>query len=240
MKTPFALTLLAVAFALPACKSSDKADRYAPPPNDGSAPANSADVVDNPSITTGQPKFDKPRANGGGSGGSTGGGSANAASAGPDVVDRPSIVAPVATDGPATITGQDVVDRPDETSSATAMKGFKYIDPVTDEPITGGGHIGYYGSYEVRFQNADNAKQWAALPRARRAVLAAPQVLAEKGITNRTCPLTGETLTAAAAPVRYEVKIIGFATVTDANQFRALKKEAQAKLIAQWRAGQKP
>lgn len=236
MKTPFALTLLAVALALPACKSSDKADRYAPPPNDGSAPANSSDVVDNPSITTGEPKFDKPRTGGG----SAGGGSANAASGGPDVVDRPSIVAPTPTDGPATITGQDVVDRPDETSNATRMKGFTYIDPVTDEPVTGKGHIGYFGSYEVRFQNADNAKQWAALPRARRAVLAAPQVLAEKGITNRTCPLTGETLTAAAAPVRYEGKIIGFATTSDANQFRALKKEAQAKLIAQWRAGQKP
>lgn len=40
---------IALLLVTAACSSNPK-DRYAPPPNDGSVSANSADVVDNPSM----------------------------------------------------------------------------------------------------------------------------------------------------------------------------------------------
>lgn len=235
MKTPLSSMALLAACLLFGC-GPNKADRYTPPPNDGSAPANSEDVVDNPSIQTGGPaKWDKKAPSG--QGGS--GGSGSAGSTGPDVVDAPSITA--AKPGEAdTVQGMDVVDRPSEVAKATAMKGFKYIDPISGEPITGEGHIGYYGMWQVRFQNGDNAKQFASLPKAKRAKVATVQVLAQKGITNTTCPMTGATLDAAAAPVKYDGKIIGFATVADANQFRSLNKEKQAQMIEKWKQSPNP
>lgn len=50
------LALLVLAAA--ACGSNPK-DRYVPPPNDGSVSANSADVVDNPSMPNNAPKQPK-------------------------------------------------------------------------------------------------------------------------------------------------------------------------------------
>jgi hypothetical protein len=63
-----------------------------------------------------------------------------------------------------------------------------------------------------------------------------PQVLAQRHITNTVCPLTGATLDANASPVTWDGKTIGFASAADANQFRSLKKEQQAKIIEKWRA----
>jgi len=88
--------------------------------------------------------------------------------------------------------------------------------------------------WKVHFENAENAAQFASLAPAKRAKLAAPQVLKAKGISNETCPLTGEPLTAAAAPVRYEGRVIGFASVADANQFNSLTKKKQAQMIEKW------
>jgi hypothetical protein len=52
--------------------------------------------------------------------------------------------------------------------------------------------------------------------------------------------MTGETLTALAAPVTWDGTTIGFASMADANQFRAFTKEKQAAVIAAWRnAGSK-
>lgn len=50
-----ALTVLALACAAAGC-ASNPADRYEAPPNDGSVSANSADVVDNPSMPDNAPK----------------------------------------------------------------------------------------------------------------------------------------------------------------------------------------
>lgn len=108
------------------------------------------------------------------------------------------------------------------------------IDPISREPVAGEGFVGYYGMWKVHFESAENAAQFASLAPAKRAKLAAPQVLKAKGIPNETCPLTGEPLTAAAAPVRYEGQVIGFASVADANQFNALTKKKQAQIIGKW------
>ncbi len=50
-----ALACLALACAAVGC-ASNPADRYEAPPNDGSVSANSADVVDNPSMPDNAPK----------------------------------------------------------------------------------------------------------------------------------------------------------------------------------------
>lgn len=103
------------------------------------------------------------------------------------------------------------------------------------EEIAGAGQTGYYGAYELHFCSKGDAEQFVSLPRDKKAKLAAPQVLEAKKITNKSCPLTGEELTAAAAPVVYESQIIGFATVADANQFKSLPAAKQKDLIAKWR-----
>jgi len=74
------------------------------------------------------------------------------------------------------------------------------------------------------------------MPISKRAKLCAPQVLEQKGITNATCPLTGERLTASAGPVKYEGQTIGFASLSDANQFKSLPKTQQKKTIDKWMA----
>lgn len=122
------------------------------------------------------------------------------------------------------------------TSAAPAKSAKKYWTcPVCGMEFKGDGHVGYYGVYPVHFCSRVDAEQFTALPPDKRATLAAPQVLSQKKITNSTCPLTGETLTAAAAPVKYEGEIIGFASTADANQFMSLTKAKQQSTIDRWR-----
>lgn len=90
--------------------------------------------------------------------------------------------------------------------------------------------------WEVHFCSRPDAEQFAVMPREKRAKLAAVQVLPQKKISNATCPITGQTLTAAAAPVTYEGVVIGFASVADANQFSSLPAAKKKSLIDQWRS----
>jgi hypothetical protein len=149
-----------------------------------------------------------------------------------DVVDNPAIVPSYGSDTPRRAT-----DSADRTAARPARGGAdetEIVDPITQEPVDGSGHIGYFGQWQVRFNSAASAAQFAALPRAKRAALAAAQVLPKKGIHNSICPLTGETLTALAAQVTWDGTVIGFASMADANQFRAFTKEKQAAVIAAW------
>lgn len=108
--------------------------------------------------------------------------------------------------------------------------------PVTGETVTDLDAAAYFESYPVYCKGRENARQFASLESTQRARLAAEQVLPQKGIANATCPLTGETLTANAAAVSFEGAVIGFASAADAAQFRSLKAEKQAKLIADWKS----
>ena len=108
--------------------------------------------------------------------------------------------------------------------------------PVTGETVTELDEAAYFESYPVYCSGRANARQFASLESSQRARFAADQVLAQKGIANKTCPLTGEPLTATAAAVVFDGATIGFATPADANQFRSLKPERQSKLIADWKA----
>jgi len=159
-----------------------------------------------------------------------------------DVVDNPPITpnspnlsAPPAdtytappNDGSVAANSADVVDNPSMTTATECL------DPITKEPVVGSSHVGYYGQWQLRFISADTAAQFAALPRAKRNKLGAAQVLPQKGIRNSVCPLTGETLTAQAAPVTWDGKIIGFATGADANRFRLMNKDKQSKIMTTW------
>jgi hypothetical protein len=149
-----------------------------------------------------------------------------------DVVDNPAIVPSSGSDTP-----RRTAEGADRTAARLARGGAnetEVVDPITQEPVDGSGHIGYFGQWQVRFNSAASAAQFAALPRAKRAALAAAQVLPKKGIHNSICPVTGETLTALAAPVTWDGTVIGFASMADANQFRAFTKEKQAAVIAAW------
>jgi hypothetical protein len=108
--------------------------------------------------------------------------------------------------------------------------------PITGEPVTELDEAAYFESFPVYCKGRDSARQFAALAMPKRALYGAEQVLPQKGISNATCPITGESLTAAAAAVVYQGRTIGFASLADANQFRALKPERQAKLIERWQA----
>jgi hypothetical protein len=108
--------------------------------------------------------------------------------------------------------------------------------PVTGEVVTTSSPNAWYGVFPVYCATFDDARQFSTLSKSQRAKLAAPQVLPQKRIANSTCPLTGEPLTAEAAPVFYEDTIIGFATVADANQFNSLAATKKAKVIETWRA----
>lgn len=125
------------------------------------------------------------------------------------------------------------------TSSATAAParaGQKtWTCPVCGMDFQGNGQVGYFGQYELHFCGRPDAEQYAVLPKEKRAKIAAAQVLPQKQITNTICPLTGEALTAAAAPVTYDGAIIGFASVADANQFKSLPKAKQQSIIDQWK-----
>jgi hypothetical protein len=155
-----------------------------------------------------------------------------------DVVDNPAIVPSYGSDTPRPVA--DGGDRPSTRPARNGTTETEVVDPITQETVTGQGHIGYFGQWQVRFNSSASAEQFAALPRAKRAALAAAQVLPKKGIHNSICPMTGETLTALAAPVTWDGTIIGFASMADANQFRAFTKEKQSAVIAAWRnAGSK-
>ena len=110
--------------------------------------------------------------------------------------------------------------------------------PVTGEPVTDADESAFFETYPVYCKGRENARQFASLSATQRARLAKEQVLPQKGIANADCPLTGETLTAAAAPVVYEGRVIGFASLADANQFRSLNAEKKAKLIERWKSEQ--
>ena len=221
---------ISLACALLCGCGSVPADRYQAPPKDGSVNANSADVVDNPGIVPNDPKLGKANPNRYQAPPKDGSVNANSA----DVVDNPGIV-PAANGSGEPTKGMGATERPSEYIAATTMKGFKYIDPITGEPVGANCHVGYYGQWQVRFNNPADAAQFASLPKAKRDKLAAPQVLAQKGITNTVCPLTGATLTAAAAPVKVDGAVVGFATMADANQFRSLKKAKQDSVIEAWK-----
>jgi len=107
-------------------------------------------------------------------------------------------------------------------------------DPLNEHPIVGAGEPGHYGQWELRFENADSAAKFAALPKARRAKLAAAQVLPQRGIPNRVCPLTGITLAADAVPVTWNDRTIGFATAADAHRFREMSRSDQLTVIENW------
>ncbi|MFM7260906.1 MAG: hypothetical protein ACKO3W_09925, partial [bacterium] len=110
------------------------------------------------------------------------------------------------------------------------------VCPVTGETVTVESASAYFECYPVYCFDRASARQFASLEVKQRARLGAEQVLAQKGIANTTCPLSGETLTAAASPALFEGEVIGFASLADANQFRSLPAEKRAKLIAQWKA----
>ena len=149
-----------------------------------------------------------------------------------DVRDNPAIVPSNGSDTPRRVA--DRGDRPATRAARAGATETEVVDPITQESVTGQGHIGYFGQWQVRFNSSASAEQFAALPRAKRATLAAAQVLPKKGIHNSICPMTGETLTALAAPVTWDGTMIGFASMADANQFRAFTKEKQAAVIAAW------
>jgi hypothetical protein len=122
--------------------------------------------------------------------------------------------------------------------TVTPIVQTERLCPITGEPVTEVDEFAFYETYPVYCKGRENARQYASLSAAQRARLGKDQVLPQKGISNATCPLTGEALTAAAAPVVYEGSVIGFASLADANQFRSLNAEKKAKLIAQWKAEQ--
>ncbi|MBL9149364.1 MAG: hypothetical protein JNM94_11780 [Phycisphaerae bacterium] len=110
--------------------------------------------------------------------------------------------------------------------------------PITGEVVSTSSPNAWYGVFPVYCATVSDARQFTTLAKPQRAKLAAAQVLPQKRITNTTCPLTGEPLTAEAAPVLYEEVIIGFATVADANQFNSLAPAKKKKIIDEWRASE--
>ena len=144
-----------------------------------------------------------------------------------DVVDNPGLA-------PAGMSGAGERRRDQPTAGASTAK-LAAIDPISNEPVSTDAHVGYYGQWQVRFNSAANAVRFASLPKAQRDVLAAPQVLAQQGIRNNVCPLTGATLTASAAGVMVDGSMVGFATMADANRFRALERAKQDSIIAAWK-----
>ncbi len=120
---------------------------------------------------------------------------------------------------------------------ASAPRGAKtWTCPISGTEFKGDGQVAYFGMWEVHCCTRADAEQFAAMPPEKRARLAAPQVLPQKKITNTTCPLTGDALTAAAAPVTYEGVVIGFASLADANQFRSLPPAKQKDVIDRWKS----
>ncbi len=122
-------------------------------------------------------------------------------------------------------------------SQANSATSETMLCPISGEPVTtDSSYVAYFSVYPVYCASLSDSTQFGSMPISKRAKLSAPQVLEQKGITNATCPLTGETLTASAAPVKYEGQTIGFATLSDANQIRSLPKTQQKKIIDKWMA----
>lgn len=120
-------------------------------------------------------------------------------------------------------------------SQAKSATSETMLCPISGEPVTTDSkYVAYYSVYPVYCASLSDSTQFGSMPISKRAKLCAPQVLEQKGITNATCPLTGETLTASAAPVKYEGQTIGFATLSDANQFKSLPKPQQKKIMDKW------
>ncbi len=126
---------------------------------------------------------------------------------------------------------------PVDAQKATAPTPTAMVCPISGEPVTNQSiYVAYFSVYPVYCASLSDSTQFGAMPLSKRATLAAPQVLAQKGITNATCPLTGETLTASAVAVKYETQNVGFATLSDANQFKSLPKAQQKKIMDKWLA----
>lgn len=115
-------------------------------------------------------------------------------------------------------------------SAAVAMACPISGEPVTEDSL----YVAYFSVYPVYCASLSDSTQLGSMPISKRAKLCAPQVLAQKQIHNSTCPLTGETLTASAAPIAYEDQVVGFATLSDANQFKSLPKAQQKKIMDKW------
>jgi hypothetical protein len=110
--------------------------------------------------------------------------------------------------------------------------------PITGEEVTVKSPQAWFNVYPVHCLTEADRKQFATLKPTARARAASEQVLPQKRITNATCPMSGETLDAAAVPFLFEGQIYGFASIADANDFRALtaKPEKQRKIIEEWKA----
>jgi len=110
--------------------------------------------------------------------------------------------------------------------------------PITGEEVTADSPQAWFNVYPVYCRTEADRKQYATLKAGQRARAAAEQVLPQKRIANATCPMSGETLDAGAVPILFEGEIYGFASLADANDFRALtaKPEKQRKIIAEWKA----
>lgn len=120
-------------------------------------------------------------------------------------------------------------------SQAKSATSETMLCPISGEPVTTDSkYVAYYSVYPVYCASLSDSTQFGSMPISKRAKLCAPQVLEQKGITNDTCPLTGEKLTASAAPLKYEGKTIGFASLSDANQFKSLPKPQQKKIMDKW------
>jgi len=122
-------------------------------------------------------------------------------------------------------------------SQAKGATSGAMLCPISGEPVTTDSkYVAYFSVYPVYCASLSDSTQFGSMPISKRSKLCAPQVLEQKGITNTTCPLTGETLTASAGPVKYEGQTIGFASLSDANQFKSLPKAQQKKIIDKWMA----
>lgn len=111
--------------------------------------------------------------------------------------------------------------------------------PVSGEPVTCCSEAAYFESFPVYCADRASARQFGSLDMRQRARLGAEQVLAQKGIANTICPITGEPLTAIAAPAIFEGEAIGFGSPALANQFRSLPEKSKVRVIAQWREEEK-
>lgn len=122
--------------------------------------------------------------------------------------------------------------------TAPAAPSAPILCPITGEEVTAESPQAWFNVYPVFCLTEADRKQFATLKPKARARAASEQVLPQKRITNATCPMSGETLDAAAVPILFEGEIYGFASLADANDFRALtaKPEKQRKIIERWKA----
>ena len=122
--------------------------------------------------------------------------------------------------------------------TAPAPLATPILCPISGAEVTAESPQAWFNVYPVLCQTDADRKQFAALKAEARARAASEQVLPQKRISNATCPMSGEPLDAGAVPILFEGEIYGFATMADANDFRALnaKPAKQRKIIAEWKA----